>query len=213
MTVLTVNQTIDWMKETYRQLKDNYDQLTGLDQAVGDGDHGMNMVSGFQEVVNKMNETSYESASDVLKSAAMTLKGKVGGTSGSLYGTAFLKMSVALEGKPVTKQAFKEAIDQAVEGLQSYGHATFGEKTLVDVWIQVAAYLEEETEIDWQEITEVCQATIEDTREMIATKGKAASLKEQTLGHVDPGSMSSFYLFQSLADVLTEERVSSFHNS
>ncbi|MGP4041489.1 dihydroxyacetone kinase subunit DhaL [Gracilibacillus sp. D59] len=205
MIILTVDKAKDWMKEIQKRLSENKDQLTALDQAIGDGDHGINMERGFHEVVAKINHVTYDSASDVLKSAAMTLMAKVGGASGPLYGTAFLKMSLAMQGKEVDQVVFKQSINDAVEGLQDRGKADFGEKTLYDVWKQVADFLEAEDVEDWQGMLEVCQATIEDTRELTATKGRASYLKERSKGHVDPGSMSSFYIFEALTEVLDLE--------
>ncbi|WP_163538001.1 dihydroxyacetone kinase subunit DhaL [Gracilibacillus sp. YIM 98692] len=202
MSIITVEQAIAWMKKINEKMQENKDQLTALDQAIGDGDHGINMARGFEAVVEKIEDTDYDSVSDVFKSAAMTLMAKVGGASGPLYGTAFLKMSVTTQGKEVGSSQFQQAIRAASAGIQSRGQADFGEKTLYDVWYQVADFLEEEVVDQWGGIVEVCQATIEDTREMIATKGRASYLKERSIGKVDPGSMSSFYIFESLADVL-----------
>ncbi len=205
MIILTVDQAKQWMKEIQKRMEVNKDQLTALDQAIGDGDHGINMERGFREVVEKIDDTEYESVSDVLKSAAMTLTAKVGGASGPLYGTAFLKMATALQDKEVNKQNFKAAIDAALEGLKMRGNAEFGEKTMFDVWYQVAEFLAVEKVEDWEEMIEACQATIEDTRSLVATKGRASYLKERSLGHVDPGSMSSFYIFEALVTVLEVE--------
>ncbi|SHM99602.1 dihydroxyacetone kinase subunit DhaL [Gracilibacillus kekensis] len=202
MIILTVEQTKQWMQEIQKRMEANKEQLTALDQAIGDGDHGINMARGFNEVVNKIDDTEYDSVADVLKSAAMTLTAKVGGASGPLYGTAFLKMSMALQDKEVNQQNFKEAIDAALAGIKMRGNAEFGEKTMYDVWYQVAEFLASENVEDWEEMIEACQATIEDTREMVATKGRASYLKERTLGHVDPGSMSSFYIFEALVAVI-----------
>ncbi|SFL52774.1 dihydroxyacetone kinase DhaL subunit [Gracilibacillus orientalis] len=205
MIILTVEQTIQWMKEIHKRMEVNKEQLTTLDQAIGDGDHGINMERGFAEVVDKINNTDYDTVADVLKSAAMTLTAKVGGASGPLYGTAFLKMATALQDKEVNQQNFKVAIDEALEGIKMRGKAEFGEKTMYDVWYQAAAFLDSEKVEDWQELIEACQATIEDTRALIATKGRASYLKERAIGHVDPGSMSSFYMFEALVSVLELE--------
>ncbi|UOQ48410.1 dihydroxyacetone kinase subunit L [Gracilibacillus caseinilyticus] len=203
--ILTVEKTIQWMREIHKRMEANKEQLTALDQAIGDGDHGINMARGFGEVVAKIDGTEYESVADVLKSAAMTLTAKIGGASGPLYGTAFLKMATALQGQEVDQQNLKSAIDQALEGIKMRGNAELGEKTLYDVWYQVADFLGTEKVEDWQEMLEVCQATIEDTRELKATKGRASYLNERSRGHVDPGSMSSYYIFEALATVIEME--------
>ncbi|GAE91950.1 phosphoenolpyruvate-dihydroxyacetone phosphotransferase [Gracilibacillus boraciitolerans JCM 21714] len=205
MTILTVAQTKQWMEEINKRMKEHKEQLTELDQAIGDGDHGINMARGFSEVINKIADTEYDTVADVLKSAAMTLTAKVGGASGPLYGTAFLKMSMALQNKDVNQQNFQAAMEAALEGIKMRGKAEFGEKTMYDVWYQVTAFLKSEKVEDWQEMMEVCQATLEDTREMVATKGRASYLNERSIGHIDPGSMSSFYIFEALVAVLEVE--------
>jgi phosphoenolpyruvate---glycerone phosphotransferase subunit DhaL len=205
MIILTVEQAVEWMKVTQQKVSANKDLLTELDQAIGDGDHGINLDRGFREVVAKIDDVTYDSVADVLKSVAMTLMAKVGGASGPLYGTAFLKMATTMQGKEVDEVVFKEAVNKAVEGIKQRGKAAFGEKTLVDVWEQVANFLKEEPVEDWGALPEVCQATMEDTREMMATKGRASYLKERSKGHVDPGSMSSYYIFDALAEVRKSE--------
>ncbi|MDX8044541.1 dihydroxyacetone kinase subunit DhaL [Gracilibacillus sp. S3-1-1] len=205
MIVLTIEHTKRWMEEIEKRMLEHKDQLTEFDQAIGDGDHGINMARGFHEVVAKINHVTYDSVSDVLKSAAMTLMAKVGGASGPLYGTAFLKMSMAMQGKEVNEEVFCQAMKDAVDGIHTRGKAEFGEKTLYDVWKQVADFLELEEVAEWQGLLEVCQATIEDTRELVATKGRASYLKERSKGHVDPGSMSSFYIFEALVEVIDWE--------
>ncbi|KAB8131043.1 dihydroxyacetone kinase subunit L [Gracilibacillus oryzae] len=205
MIILTVEKTKKWMREIQKLMEENKEQLTTLDQAIGDGDHGINMERGFREVMLKIEDTDYDTVADVLKSVAMTLTAKVGGASGPLYGTAFLKMSMEMQGKEVDETVFKAAVKEAVEGIKMRGKAEMGEKTLYDVWNQVANFLEEEPVEDWGALLEVCQATIEDTREMQATKGRASYLSERSKGHVDPGSMSSFYIFQALMTVVETE--------
>ncbi|WP_066192182.1 MULTISPECIES: dihydroxyacetone kinase subunit DhaL [Gracilibacillus] len=205
MIILNVDQTKQWMVEIHQRMDEHKEQLTSLDQAIGDGDHGTNMVRGFQEVVHKTEDTDYENVADVLKSAAMTLTAKVGGASGPLYGTAFLQMAMSLQGKDVTDKAFIEAMDAATEGIQSRGKAEFGDKTMYDVWFQVASFLHSEPYETWRDMLEVCQAMIEDTREMVAKRGRASYLKERSKGHIDPGSMSSFYIFEALVAVLDLE--------
>src|SRR5690625_5566345 len=91
MKTFQVEHVIKWMERTNDKIGQNKEYLTSLDQAIGDGDHGINMVRGFQEVVNKITEQEYKTVADALKDIAMTLISKVGGASGPLYGTAFLR--------------------------------------------------------------------------------------------------------------------------
>lgn len=202
---LAVQQVLNWLEKTNEKIQRNKEYLTSLDQAIGDGDHGINMSRGFQEVMSKTSATSYNSVSDLLKDVAMTLLSKVGGASGPLYGTAFLKMSMAVKGKePIDKQALEDAFEEALNGILQRGKAQLGDKTLVDVWTPVVNFLKEHTGIEGPQLEEVAKNAMESTKEVMAKKGRAAYLKERSIGHLDPGSVSSYYLFASLAEVLGE---------
>src|SRR5699024_12874079 len=103
METFQVKHVIKWMEETNKKIVLNKEYLTSLDQAIGDGDHGIYMARGFQEVVNKITSQDYPTTADALKDVAMTLISKVGGASGPLYGTAFLKFSMASKDHDVTR--------------------------------------------------------------------------------------------------------------
>ncbi|AIF42966.1 dihydroxyacetone kinase [Virgibacillus sp. SK37] len=202
---MQVNHVYQWMEITNDKIRKNKENLTTLDQAIGDGDHGINMARGFQEVMNKLDKENYEHVADMLKDIAMTLMSKVGGAAGPLYGTAFLKMSMSLKGQDATYANFSQAITEAVNGVKQRGKAEVGEKTLVDVWSAVADQLPKESQFSAELIVNTAQEAMETTKKMMATKGRAAYLKERSVGHLDPGSVSSFYLFEALTDVIREE--------
>src|SRR5690625_4773382 len=132
---IKIEQTIKWFQKTNAKLQANKAYLTDLDQAIGDGDDGINMARGFNEVVNKINETEeYASVSDVVKDVAMTVISKVGGAAGPLYGTAFLKMSVALKGEEVVNhQVFTKALSAGFEGIKQRGKVEVGINKLLVV--------------------------------------------------------------------------------
>lgn len=201
MAILTAESAKQWMFAIHKRMEQNKEQLTELDLAVGDGDHGNNMARGFYEVTEKLKHVTYETPADVMKTAAMTLMARVGGASGPLYGTAFLEMSIAFEGKEVDQMVLRDAVVHAAEGIKRRGKTELGEKTLYDVWFQVGEVLDSELE-NWNDLAEVCQAMIEDTRELKSAKGRASFMGNQSKGHVDPGSMSSFYIFEALVEVL-----------
>lgn len=202
---LTVEQTLTWLEKTNEKVQANKEYLTSLDQAIGDGDHGINMARGFQEVMKKVEAASYESVSDVLKDVAMTLMSKVGGASGPLFGTAFLKMSMAVKGaEPVDEAAFTKGVDEALNGILMRGKAQEGQKTMIDVWAPVLRFLQENDTVEPDRLEEVAKAAMEGTKDTKAIKGRAAYLGDRSIGHLDPGSVSSFYLFQSLAETLKE---------
>ena len=202
---LTVKTTIRWMERMNEIISEQKEYLTNLDQAIGDGDHGINMARGFQEVVKKLRTTNYKTVADVLRDVAMTIMSKVGGASGPLYGTAFLKMSLALKGKDeISFQEFSSAVIEALNGLIQRGKANPGDKTMVDVWNPVVEYIKERDQVDWDGLVATAREAMEKTKDLKALKGRAAYLKERSIGHIDPGATSSYYLFLSLADVMKE---------
>ncbi|TKC18950.1 dihydroxyacetone kinase subunit DhaL [Robertmurraya kyonggiensis] len=203
---LDVQQVLNWLEKTNEKIQMNKEYLTSLDRAIGDGDHGINMSRGFQEVIDKTSTTTYTSVSDLFKDVAMTLLSKVGGASGPLYGTAFLKMSMIVKNRePIDKKTLEDALESALEGILQRGKANLNDKTLVDVWTPVVDLLKDKEVIKGSELEEVSKNAMESTKERMAKKGRAAYLKERSIGHLDPGSVSSYYLFASLAEVLSEE--------
>ncbi|GAA0589559.1 dihydroxyacetone kinase ADP-binding subunit DhaL1 [Virgibacillus siamensis] len=200
---LTVKEIIAWLEISNTNIQENKAYLTELDQAIGDGDHGINMARGFQEVLNKVTDQEYEAISDVLKDTAMTLISKVGGASGPLLGTAFLKMSTAVKGQESLDTAdFAAALNEAINGIKQRGKATEEEKTLLDVWSPMADYFSAVDQFSAEVITETAKDAMEKTKDMMATKGRAAYFKEKSIGHLDPGAVTSFYIFSGLAEAV-----------
>lgn len=192
-----------WIVKTNQYMQQNKQLLTQLDRAIGDGDHGINMARGFNEVIRTINDTEYETISDLMKDVALTLMSKVGGVAGPLYGTAFLKISQAWNGKSdIDYETFTKGFEEAVLGIKKRGGTSRGEKTLVDVWVSVVHYLLNRGEIEADQLRKVAYEAVEKTKEMIGKKGRSAYLKENTIGHIDPGAMSSYYIFLSLSEVL-----------
>lgn len=204
MDVFQVEHAHTWLKLANERIQANKEQLTELDQAIGDGDHGINMARGFKEVISKLDANDYDTVADVMKDTAMTLMSKVGGASGPLYGTAFLKLSMAFKGKNVDYQTFIKGIDEAVNGLKQRGKAEIGEKTLIDVWAAVSETLQDNTTFAGDTILQTAKTAMEHTKETMATKGRAAYFKERSIGHLDPGAVSSYYLFEALSLTIDE---------
>lgn len=200
---LTVKEMITWLEISNKRIQENKEYLTTLDQAIGDGDHGINMARGFQEVVNKVTAQDYEAIADVLKDTAMTLISKVGGASGPLLGTAFLKMSTAVRGQESLDTAeFATALDEAVNGIKQRGKASEGEKTMLDVWSPMVDYFSDADRFSPEIIAETAKKAMEKTEDMMATKGRASYFKEKSIGHIDPGAATSYYIFLSLAEAV-----------
>ena len=200
---LEVNNVKQWLIKTNEKIQKNKQYLTKLDQAVGDGDHGINMARGFEAVVQRITNKRYEHVSDILKDTAMTVMSKVGGAAGPLYGTAFLRLSLSFKGKETIDYSdLVKGLEDAVKGIKQRGRSTEGEKTLVDVWDPVVNQMLNQDDVNPEQMTETAKMAIEKTKEMVATKGRAAYFKEKSIGHIDPGAMSSYYVISALADVL-----------
>lgn len=186
---LTVETLNDWMKFFAQKVSANKDYLSELDTPIGDGDHGNNMARGMVAVNEALQTKHPTDLTASLKLIAMSLISKVGGAAGPLYGTAFLEM--AKTSQQTTDLA--ELLQAAVLGIKKRGGAKLGDKTLVDVWEVVVAKFPELTS---QQIEQAVLAT----KDLEAKKGRASYLGERSIGHLDPGAVSSGYLFEALLE-------------
>ncbi|MBC1522262.1 dihydroxyacetone kinase subunit L [Listeria aquatica] len=172
---------------------ENKQLLSDLDQAIGDGDHGVNMARGLTELKKAFSEKSPATLKDVFKTTAMTLLSKVGGASGPLYGSAFLNMSKKIDADTLTKEQLPDIFEAGLEGIENRGKSHAGEKTMIDVWEPaINAMRQDEFSSD------AIEAALQKTKDMKATKGRASYLGERSIGHLDPGAYSSSLLFQAL---------------
>ncbi|WP_409299791.1 dihydroxyacetone kinase subunit DhaL [Peribacillus sp. SCS-155] len=196
-----INEAKIWLASVNRKLQEQKSYLTELDQAIGDGDHGLNMARGFKEVINKVQQKSYDDLHSLFKETGMTLLSKVGGASGPLYGTAFLKMASTMTGKAeISVRELADGIAASLEGLIARGKANIGDKTMLDIWEPALHYLQKNQEqVNWDEFMEFLEEKLEETKELEAKKGRAAYLGKRSIGHIDPGSASSVILFNELA--------------
>ncbi|WP_181346829.1 dihydroxyacetone kinase subunit DhaL [Thalassobacillus sp. CUG 92003] len=199
---LNATQAVNWMIKTNEKIQKQSDYLSQLDRDIGDGDHGINMARGFQAVEDTLSNEEFAEVSDVLKKTATTIMSKVGGAAGPLYGTAFQKMAMTSKGTEVDSETFSNMVEAAVEGLKQRGKSEEGEKTMIDVWSPLHDALKETSEFDGEKIREIAHSSMESTKDMVATKGRAAYLKERSKGHLDPGSVSSYYVFEALSETL-----------
>lgn len=208
--IFTVNDTIRWLHKTSDKMIEHVDYLTVLDDAIGDGDHGHNMVSGFQAIVNDLiaaekSEVTLNLADLLKRSSQQLLKG-VGGASGILYATAFYKMATVFQTATIINhRTFEKALAEAVRGIRNRGNVNNGEKTLLDVWVAVLSLFEQSDAFPKSELIEqTARKAMDNTKTYAATKGKAALYEEASLGHIDPGAASTYYLFASLAETCKE---------
>ena len=178
------------------------DELTGLDQAIGDGDHGLNMKRGFEAVLATLPGLADRALPEMLKSIGMTLVMKVGGASGPLVGTFFMELGKALPEQP-TRAEFVAAADMAINAVKARGRSEAGQKTLLDVLVPVQAVLAAGG--DARAIAMEAAQAADRTTPMLAIRGRASFLGERSIGHMDPGSRSVSLLIGAAAKVLEFE--------
>ncbi|MBC2125544.1 dihydroxyacetone kinase ADP-binding subunit DhaL1 [Listeria innocua] len=182
-----------WLNDFGERVQENKQLLSDLDQAIGDGDHGINMARGLSELKKAFTEKEPADLKDVFKTAGMTMVSKVGGASGPLYGTAFLNMSKAVDSETIDAEGLTKVIEAGLEGIEKRGKSHAGEKTMIDVWEPVVNALHQEDLTD-----DVVEAALQKTKDLKATKGRASYLGERSIGHLDPGAYSSALLFHAM---------------
>ena len=176
-------------------INENEAYLTDLDREIGDADHGYNMKKGFTKVKEAMNE-DFPNLKALFNKIAMTLISTVGGASGPLYGTFFMKFAQSLgESEDIDKELFTKAFSDGVDGVIMRGKAKVGDKTMVDVLSPVADALKEDKK--FSEIIDIARENMERTKDIKAIKGRAAYLGDRSIGHIDPGACSSYLCIKS----------------
>ncbi|PTF20940.1 dihydroxyacetone kinase subunit DhaL [Staphylococcus cohnii] len=182
------------LKEKLLDLVDVFEEkeslLTELDRAIGDGDHGVNMLRGFKALPEKLDDSSM---SALLKSTGMTLMSNIGGASGPLYGFSFVKMSQVV-GDEIDKENLKTMLNTFSEAVAQRGKVELNEKTMYDVIERTNEAINNGETLSFEDL----QSFAESTKDIVATKGRAAYFKEDSKGHVDPGAQSSVYILNAL---------------
>jgi phosphoenolpyruvate---glycerone phosphotransferase subunit DhaL len=205
---ITQPDILAWLEELQRVYAQNKPWLTELDAAIGDADHGINLERGFSAVQAELARGAPQDISGTLKSVAMTLIRTVGGASGPLYGTFFLRASAACAGKAALLPADLVALFRAgVEGVQQRGKAELDDKTMLDaLWPALEAMqgaLQEGLDLKPLLLRAVAAAQMgmNHTVPLQARKGRASYLGERSIGHQDPGATSAFLLLDAAARV------------
>lgn len=178
------------------------DYWTSLDSNIGDGDHGINLSIGFRGISKEIEDLDKTTADihSLLKKSGMILLSKVGGASGPLYGSFFIKMGKAVEGKTaVTFPEFVDMLQSGIDAIQTRGKAILQDKTMLDALLPGIEYLQaHKTDNDYLTVMEkaiqIMQEGADATTPLIAKKGRAMRLGERAIGHKDPGAESSWML-------------------
>mgnify|MGYP002626512465 CR=1 FL=1 len=199
-------KVIEIIKKIDEVIEENAAFLTELDAAIGDNDHGVNLARGFKKVTEKLPELADKDIGTILKQAGMALVSAVGGSSGPLYGTAFMKAGAAVAGKEeVDLNDYLSMIEAGIGGIQLRGRAIQGEKTMLDALFPAFDRMREEARLgaSTKEVLDAGVAAakegVEYTKTIIATKGRASYLGERSIGHQDPGATSVTLLLEAVA--------------
>jgi dihydroxyacetone kinase-like protein len=204
---LDVGWAVRWLTLSAQAMAEHRVELIELDRPIGDSDHGENMDRGFKAVMDKLSEAPPETPGAALKLTAMTLMSKVGGAAGPLYGTAFLRAATALgDTSDVDAATLAAALQAARDGIVVRGKAEPGDKTMVDAWtpaIEAAAAAAAAGDGDVRKVllaaAEAAEAGAVSTDPMLARKGRASYLGERSIGHRDPGAVSSALILRAAA--------------
>ena len=198
-----------WIREFARLIAEHKEMLTELDSAIGDADHGINMHRGMSAVVTTLESESPGRPSELFKRTGMTLVSTVGGASGPLYGTAFLRMSATVgDAEELDGNDLAKMLRAALEGVVQRGKASPGDKTMLDALGPAVEALESAI-ADGQPLAEALDAAVRAAEEgraktipMVARKGRASYLGERSAGHQDPGATSVTLLVAAAATSL-----------
>ena len=203
---MDANGVIGVLREMARRMEAEKGFLTDLDNAIADGDHGINMARGFAAVEEKLPGLEGKDVGMILKTVGMTLVSAVGGSAGPLYGTAFLKAGLAMTDRTeISLDDFLACLRASVEGVQQRGRAVRGEKTMLDAMIPALDAMMDARKSGRDEKTVLsagiaaAHGGVEFTKTIAATKGRASYIGERSIGHQDPGATSFAFLLESIA--------------
>ncbi len=177
------------------------EELTALDQAIGDGDHGLNMKRGFERVAELAGDISQQPLPQALMEVGKTLVMTVGGASGPLYGTFFMTLGKELPAEPNIDDV-RNAVDAAIAAVERRGKSSAGQKTLLDVLVPVHEELHVGTAHVLDRVKRRAAAAADATIPMLAVRGRASFLGDRSIGHMDPGARSSALVITALCDFL-----------
>ncbi len=208
-STVSLEQLVSWLSRFRDLVTEKQSYLTELDSAIGDADHGANMTRGMTAVMEKIGAAPASAVDELFKSVGMTLVTSVGGASGPLYGTFFLRFGVAAG--PVTEldgAAFSASLHAGLDGIVARGKAEAGDKTMFDAMAPALAAWDETLGGGGDPVASAsaafaaAEAGRDATEPLVARKGRASYLGERSAGHLDPGATSTTLLFQALTETL-----------
>ena len=209
-SAVTVHQLEEWIRAFAALVAEHKGYLTELDSAIGDADHGINMDRGMRAVLDKLDSTRPATADELFKLVGLTLVSSVGGASGPLYGTFFLRLGAASgTATGVSPDDLAKALRAGLDGLAARGKPELGDKTMYDALHPALDALEAAlaggtaTGEAFDAAAAACRAGRDATIPMVARKGRASYLGERSAGHQDPGATSAALLLDAAAATLT----------
>jgi dihydroxyacetone kinase-like protein len=207
--MVTKDQIVLWLEHSAALIEDRKAYLTDLDAPIGDSDHGINMARGFNKLMEKLPTVSDTDIGNILKTSGMALISSVGGASGPLYGTFFMRAGAAVASKlELDGDDVVSLLEAGLEGVVQRGRAEIGDKTMVDALSPAVDALKAAIS-EGQSIPDALQASVQaadtgvqSTIPLVARKGRASYLGERSAGHQDPGATSTYLLLKTLSDVV-----------
>jgi dihydroxyacetone kinase-like protein len=187
------------------RMVESKDLLTQADKAIGDGDHGVGMARGFEAIHQKLEDGEFEEIETLINTVGMTLMTSVGGAAGAVFGTFFRGGARRLGGRQTfDSESLSLMLLDGLDAVRARGKAKPGDKTMVDALEPAASRSQELTSAFLDEslsaVAEAARKGMEATKEMVARVGKAKTLGERSLGHPDPGAVSTYLMLESMAD-------------
>jgi dihydroxyacetone kinase-like protein len=208
--VITKNDVLKIVDKIVEVIEENKEYLTELDAAIGDADHGINLDRGFDAVKQKL--TTLPETTDIgtiLRTIGMTLVSTVGGASGPLYGTAFMRAGQVVQGKnELSEEDIVKIFEAALDGIKQRGKAEAGDKTMIDSIEPAYKALKESLENNialpeaLNRAANAAKEGMEYTKNISARKGRASYLGERSIGHLDPGATSAYLMIKTFCDVV-----------
>jgi dihydroxyacetone kinase-like protein len=211
--MVTQVQIVEWLMVFASVIEHHKEDLTELDAAIGDADHGINMDRGFKKVKSILPSVAGKDISSIFKTVSMTLISSVGGASGPLYGTWFLRASSATADKQeLTAKDMLSLLQSGLDGVVERGKAQLGDKTMVDVLSPSVTAFEQAVNEGMGTVEALrlavtaAECGLKATIPMLAKKGRASYLGDRSIGHQDPGGTSAYWMLRSLLEVVEGSR-------
>jgi dihydroxyacetone kinase-like protein len=204
-TQLSLGETQEMFIHLADRMVESKDLLTQADKAIGDGDHGVGMARGFETVRHKLEEGTFNSLEEMLKGIGMALLTSAGGAAGAVFGTFFRGGAKRLGDRVVfDSEALSFVLLDGLEAVRARGKAEPGDKTMVDALEPAALKSQELASVPLDEslaaVTEAAREGMEATKDMVAAVGKAKTLGERSLGHPDPGAVSTYLILKYMTE-------------